>query len=89
MIVFFRLSSFSYKVFQSVLKQLETEEGGLDKFTSAYTHFGIHVDCQTNEIQIKEWVPGARAVYIRGDFSKLCFSSKFLVQINLLKYFHR
>jgi len=48
---------------------LETEENGLDAFTSSYTHYGIHVDCSTNEIKIKEWAPNARALYIRGDFS--------------------
>jgi 1,4-alpha-glucan branching enzyme len=48
---------------------LETEEKGLDAFTLAYTHYGIHVDSCTNEIKIKEWAPNARAMYIRGDFS--------------------
>jgi 1,4-alpha-glucan branching enzyme len=48
---------------------LETEENGIDAFTSSYTHYGIHVDCRTNEIKIKEWAPNARAMYIRGEFS--------------------
>jgi len=48
---------------------LETEEKSLDAFTSAYTHYGIHVDASTNEIKIKEWAPNARGMYIRGDFS--------------------
>jgi 1,4-alpha-glucan branching enzyme len=52
-----------------LLKQLETEEQGIDTFTSAYKHFGIHVNHETNEINIKEWAPGAKAMYIRGDFS--------------------
>ncbi len=60
---------FSYTVFKTILNQLETEENGLDTFTSAYTHYGIHVDSRTNEIKIKEWAPNARAMYIRGDFS--------------------
>jgi len=60
---------FSYTVFQSILNQLKTEENGIDEFTLAYTHFGIHVDSRTNEIKIKEWAPNARALYIRGDFS--------------------
>ncbi len=60
---------FSYHVFQKILKQLETEEQGIDVFTSAYKHFGIHVNRQTNEINIKEWAPGAKAMYIHGDFS--------------------
>jgi 1,4-alpha-glucan branching enzyme len=60
---------FSYHVFQKILKQLDTEEQGIDTFTSAYKHFGIHINQQTNEINIKEWAPGAKAMYIRGDFS--------------------
>jgi hypothetical protein len=60
---------FSYYVFQKMLKQLEQEEQGIDRFTSAYKQFGIHVDDRTNEIHIQEWAPGAKAMYIRGDFS--------------------
>ncbi len=48
---------------------METEEQGIEVFTSAYKHFGIHVNHQTNEINIKEWAPGAKAMYIYGDFS--------------------
>lgn len=59
----------SYHVFQKLLKQLETEEQGIEVFTSAYKHFGIHVHPQTNEINIKEWAPGAKAMYIKGEFS--------------------
>ncbi|CAF4946709.1 unnamed protein product [Rotaria sp. Silwood1] len=58
-----------YYVFQKLLKQLESEEQGIDVFTSAYKHFGIHVNSQTNEINIKEWAPDAKAMYIRGDFN--------------------
>ncbi|CAF0941289.1 unnamed protein product [Rotaria sordida] len=58
-----------YHVFQKILKQLENEEQGIDNFTLAYKHFGIHVNHQTNEINIKEWAPGAKAMYIRGDFN--------------------
>ncbi|CAF4676206.1 unnamed protein product, partial [Rotaria magnacalcarata] len=29
-----------YYVFQNILKRLETEEQGIDNFTSAYKHFG-------------------------------------------------
>lgn len=48
---------------------MEKEEKGIDAFTSAYKHFGIHLNEQTNEINIKEWAPGAKAMYIRGEFS--------------------
>ena len=66
---FFISISFSYTVLQSILDKLNAEENGIDKFTLAYTHYGIHVDSRTNEIKIKEWAPNARALYIRGDFS--------------------
>ncbi len=69
---------FSYTVFQSILNQLKTEENGIDEFTLAYTHFGIHVDSRTNEIKIKEWAPNARALYIRGDFSLYSKENLFL-----------
>jgi 1,4-alpha-glucan branching enzyme len=62
-------SFFSYNAFKTIVNQLDTEEKGIDAFTSSYTHYGIHVDCRTNEIKIKEWAPNARAMYIRGDFS--------------------
>ncbi|CAF1468268.1 unnamed protein product [Adineta steineri] len=58
-----------YHVFQKILKQLNTEEQGIDVFTSAYKHFGIHINHETNEINIKEWAPGAKAMYIHGDFN--------------------
>ncbi|UJR21858.1 hypothetical protein I4U23_024931 [Adineta vaga] len=58
-----------YYVFQKILKQLETEEHGIDVFTSAYKRFGIQINRQTNEINILEWAPGAKAMYIHGDFN--------------------
>lgn len=70
---FLLLFCFSYSVFKSILHQLDTEEKGIDTFTSAYKHYGIHVDSRTNEIKIKEWAPNARAMYIRGDFSQCSF----------------
>jgi hypothetical protein len=79
---------FSYHVFQKLLKQLETEEQGIDVFTSAYKHFGIHVNHQTNEINIKEWAPGAKALYIQGDFS-LYFQQYLIFFLRKKVYFHR
>jgi 1,4-alpha-glucan branching enzyme len=69
-------------VFQTILKQLKTEENGIDAFTSAYTHYGIHVDCRTNEIKIKEWAPNARAMYIRGDFSSYLNYKFFIIKFH-------
>ena len=77
----------SYKVFQNILHQLEKEENGLDAFTSAYTHYGIHVDCRTNDIKVKEWAPGARAMYIRGDFST--FRLFLIISLSIILFNHR
>ncbi|CAM4799376.1 unnamed protein product [Rotaria magnacalcarata] len=59
-----------YKEFMLQVDRINVEENGIDTFTSAYTHYGIHLDSRTNEIKVKEWAPGARAVYIRGDFNQ-------------------
>ncbi|XP_077198472.1 1,4-alpha-glucan-branching enzyme isoform X1 [Paroedura picta] len=57
-----------YMVFHHILKNVEENEGGLDKFTRSYQTFGIHrfVD---GGIYCKEWAPGAEAVFLTGDFN--------------------
>lgn len=63
---------------------MEKEEQGIDVFTSAYKHFGIHLNEQTNEINIKEWAPGAKAMYIRGEFSSYSICSVVRSQTSIL-----
>ena len=46
------------------------EEGGLDKFTKSYAEFGMHVQ-PNGAVHCKEWCPGAKHVYLWGDFSKI------------------
>lgn len=52
-----------------MLKKIEENEGGLDRFTKSYQTFGVNrfVD---GGLYCKEWAPGAEAVFLTGDFSK-------------------
>lgn len=60
---------FRYGTFNELRKEICQCEGGIDKFTSGYKSFGIHVN-QDNSVSCKEWAPGARQLYLYGDFSK-------------------
>jgi 1,4-alpha-glucan branching enzyme len=69
-----------YGCFKYYLENIENNLGGLDKFTQSYKSFGVHVDAKNN-VTVLEWAPGARNVFLRGDFSRLIlfiyFSSKY------------
>jgi len=57
-----------YKVFCGLKKQIEDNEGGLEKFSRGYERFGIN---RTYEgLMYREWAPAAKGVYLTGDFSK-------------------
>lgn len=53
--------------FVALWKGIEKAEG-IDKFTKAYEEFGLHVTAN-NEVVGMEWVPGAEAVFLRGEFN--------------------
>lgn len=78
-----------YHVFQKLVKQIDNEEGGLDKFTLAHHNFGIHVDRQTNEIKAKIWAPKAKSLYLRGDFSLFLNKNDSLFISTKSHIFHR
>jgi 1,4-alpha-glucan branching enzyme len=59
-----------YGCFLNYLGQIDEYESGLKLFTESYKRYGVHVD-QHNNITVLEWVPGAKSVYLRGDFSKI------------------
>ncbi|EFX60076.1 hypothetical protein DAPPUDRAFT_72874 [Daphnia pulex] len=62
-----------YGVFDKLRKEICESEGGIDKFTTAYKSFGIHIN-EDNSVTCKEWAPGARQLYLYGDFSMLNFA---------------
>ncbi|KAM6446236.1 1,4-alpha-glucan-branching enzyme isoform 1-T1 [Liasis olivaceus] len=57
-----------YGIFHRILKNIEENEGGLDKFTKSYQTFGVNrfID---GGLYCKEWAPGAEAVFLTGDFN--------------------
>jgi 1,4-alpha-glucan branching enzyme len=69
---------FRYGVFDKLRKEICESEGGIDKFTTAYKSFGIHIN-EDNSVTCKEWAPGARQLYLYGDFSMLNFAVFVLV----------
>ena len=58
-----------YGLFQGILNKIEKDETSFDKFTKSYETYGIHVD-SSNNVDVLEWAPGAKNVYIYGDFSE-------------------
>ncbi|KAJ8912435.1 hypothetical protein NQ315_006102 [Exocentrus adspersus] len=57
-----------YGCFRDLQDAIEENGGGFDNFTKAYTYYGIHVQ-QDNSIVCREWAPGARQLFLTGDFN--------------------
>ncbi|XP_052422465.1 1,4-alpha-glucan-branching enzyme [Carassius gibelio] len=57
-----------YKRFSERLAQLEEAEGAFDYFTLSYQSFGIQRRSD-NSLVLREWAPGAEAVFLTGDFN--------------------
>ncbi|VDM16166.1 unnamed protein product [Hydatigera taeniaeformis] len=56
-----------YKCFEDYYKWIDSV-GGMELFTQGYKEFGIHSD-PDGTIKCREWAPGAKALYLRGDFN--------------------
>lgn len=41
----------------------------MDEFTQGYNYYGLHFQ-PDNSVIAREWAPGARDVYLTGDFSE-------------------
>ena len=54
--------------FTKLLEEIEKSEG-LEVFSKSYEKFGLHVN-EKNEVIGYEWVPGAEALFLRGDFNQ-------------------
>jgi 1,4-alpha-glucan branching enzyme len=50
------------------MEKINSYENGLLKFTESYKTYGINVDAKNN-VTVLEWAPGARSMYLRGDFN--------------------
>ena len=61
-----------YGCFQTYMGKIDEYEHGILNFTDSYKKYGVHVD-EKNNVHVLEWAPGAKNMYLRGDFSKnLC-----------------
>ncbi|RTG80921.1 1,4-alpha-glucan branching enzyme [Schistosoma bovis] len=56
-----------YKCFLDHMKWIN-DVSGLEEFTQGYKEFGVHVR-DDGSIYCKEWAPGAKELYLRGDFN--------------------
>ncbi|XP_056141203.1 1,4-alpha-glucan-branching enzyme [Lampris incognitus] len=57
-----------YKLFEQRLAQIEEAEGSMDDFTRGYQHYGVQTQ-PNNGLLFREWAPGAKALYLAGDFN--------------------
>ncbi|KDE03556.1 1,4-alpha-glucan-branching enzyme [Microbotryum lychnidis-dioicae p1A1 Lamole] len=57
-----------YTVYKQWVQQIDSTEGGLDRFSQGYRHFGFNVTAQ-NDIVYREWAPNATSAYLVGDFN--------------------
>lgn len=51
------------------VEAVNDKEGGFERFTKAYEFSGIHAQAD-GSITALEWAPGAKQLYLTGDFSK-------------------
>lgn len=51
------------------LRTFEESEGGIERFTRGFEHYGVHV-MSDNTVVAREWAPGAVGLYLTGDFSE-------------------
>lgn len=54
---------------QEWMKKIEKLEGGLEAFSQGYKYYGLQFQ-PDNSVYVREWAPGAKDVYITGDFSE-------------------
>lgn len=62
---------FRYAAFLDYLDRVK-EESSLESFTTAYKTFGIHFNTD-GSVYCLEWAPGAKQLYLAGDFSECLF----------------
>lgn len=55
--------------FKSRLASIEKDFGSILKFASGHEYFGFHFDKKNSRFVYREWAPGARQLYLTGDFN--------------------
>ncbi|XP_015512828.2 1,4-alpha-glucan-branching enzyme [Neodiprion lecontei] len=57
-----------YAIFKDYVEKIEVAEKDFDQFSLAYKHFGVHIN-PDNSVTALEWAPGARELFLTGDFN--------------------
>uniref|UniRef100_A0A8D8U7W0 1,4-alpha-glucan branching enzyme n=1 Tax=Cacopsylla melanoneura TaxID=428564 RepID=A0A8D8U7W0_9HEMI len=57
-----------YGLMLNFFEQFEKHEGGIDRFSTSYNKYGMHVQ-PDNSVRCYEWAPGAQQLYLTGDFN--------------------
>ncbi|RZF42612.1 hypothetical protein LSTR_LSTR001407 [Laodelphax striatellus] len=57
-----------YACFKDYIEKVNESGGGLDEFSKGYNYYGIHINAD-NSVTCREWAPGARALFLTGDFN--------------------
>lgn len=57
------------RLYDAQLERICRRHGSLMDFAHAYTRMGFNRDTATGEWVYREWAPGARAMYLIGDFN--------------------
>ena len=53
----------------SALQDINQQAGSIINFANGYNYFGFHYDSQAGGWRYREWLPGASAVFVFGDFN--------------------
>lgn len=61
--------NYRQQIYLNALRRIESEFGSLAAYASGYRYFGFQRDDQAQGWWFREWLPGAREVYIFGDFN--------------------
>lgn len=57
-----------YACLKDIYERIEESGNGIDDFTKGYNYYGIHRR-DDNSIVCREWAPGAKALYLMGEFN--------------------
>ncbi|KAK9758580.1 Alpha amylase, C-terminal all-beta domain [Popillia japonica] len=57
-----------YACLRDIQDKIDEDGGGFDEFTQGYKFYGMKVQ-PDNTIICREWAPGAKALYLTGDFN--------------------
>jgi hypothetical protein len=62
---------YRWGVYKNIRAHIDNAEGGMDKFTQAYKHYGINRGEHKGQLGIwyREWAPGAQAIALVGEFN--------------------